>query len=96
MEFGSPKNPMTMEALCLHGLDDLDAKLWGVHDFLKKEAAPGKRWTTFHRVHQRYFRIPESFPGEQPAPEVFREDPDEGPQDLFALDNTEEQEKKSY
>ena len=84
MEFGSPKNPMTMEAICLHGLDDLDAKLWGVHDFLKKEAAPGKQWTAFHRVHQRYFYIPESFAGDQPPPEVFQDEPEEGPPELFA------------
>jgi len=75
---------MTMEAICLHGLDDLDAKLWGVHDFLKKEAAPGKQWTAFHRVHQRYFYIPESFAGDQPPLEVFRDEPEEGPPELFA------------
>jgi 3'-5' exoribonuclease len=84
LEFGSPKQPLTMEALCLHGLDDLDAKLWGVHDFLKKEAAPGKEWTSFHRVHQRYFRIPEAFSGDTPPPRVSRDDPGQGVPDLFA------------
>ncbi len=84
MEFGSPKHPMTLEAICLHGLDDLDAKLCGVHDFLRTEAAPGKQWTAFHRVHQRYFYIPEALSGDQPPPEVFRDAPEEGPPGLFA------------
>jgi len=84
MEFGSPKQPMTLEAICLHGLDDLDAKLWGVHDFLKKESAPGKQWTAFHRVHQRYFHIPESFTRDEPPSEVLRDEPEEGPPELFA------------
>lgn len=88
MEFGSPKQPMTLEALCLHGLDDLDAKLRGVHDFLKKEAAPGKQWTSFHRVHQRYFRIPDPFSADQPPPEVLRDEPEEGLQELFPADDT--------
>jgi 3'-5' exoribonuclease len=88
MEFGSPKQPMTMEALCLHGLDDLDAKLWGLHDFLKKEAAPGKQWSSFHRVHQRYFYIPEDLDGDQPAaPKAFRKEPEEDPLELFAADD---------
>ncbi len=86
MEFGSPKHPMTLEAICLHELDDLDAKLWGIHDFLQKEAGPGKRWTTFHRVHQRYFHIPESFGGDQPPHEAVADQPDEGPLELFAKD----------
>ncbi len=84
MDFGSPKEPMTLEAVCLHGLDDLDAKLWGIHDYLRKEAGPGKQWTAFHRVHQRYFRIPESFEGGLPPQEALPEEPDEDPPDLFA------------
>ncbi len=86
MEFGSPRQPMSLEAICLHGLDDLDAKLWGVHDFLRKEAGPGKRWTTFHRVHQRYFYIPESFPEERPPQEASPDKPEESPPDLFTQD----------
>ena len=86
MEFGSPKRPMTLEALCLHALDDLDAKLSGIHDFLQKEAAPGKRWTAFHRVHQQHFFIPESYLEDQQPREDDRDEPEEGPPALFALD----------
>lgn len=86
MEFGSPKRPMTLEAVCLHGLDDLDAKLGGLHEFVKKEAAPGKQWTAFHRVHQRYFYIPESVLDEEEPRETPGGEPGEGPPDLFTRD----------
>lgn len=83
MEFGSPKRPMTLEALCLHGLDNLDAKLWGVHDFLEKEAAPDKRWTAFHRVHQQHFYIPDNLPEGVKTGEELKRLPEPGPPDLF-------------
>jgi len=86
MEFGSPKRPMTLEASCLHALDNLDAKLWGIHDFLKKEAAPGKRWTAFHRVHQQHFYIPESYPDDPKPPEDFEDQSEDTPPDLFDQD----------
>lgn len=92
-EFGSPKRPMTLEALCLHGLDNLDAKLWGVHDFLQKETTPGKRWTAFHRVHQQNFYIPDTFTVDQQTPEDFRNTTEEGPPDLFPRDAASKQEK---
>lgn len=83
MEFGSPKRPMTLEALCLHGLDNLDAKLWGVHDFLQKETAPHKRWTAFHRVHQQHFYIPDTLPAGRKPSEDLQKFPEPSPPDLF-------------
>jgi 3'-5' exoribonuclease len=90
MEFGSPKQPVTLEALCLHGLDDLDATLWGVHDFIQREAAPGKQWTAFHRVHQRYFHIPEALPQDPRTHEASQDEPEESPPDLFARDGADD------
>jgi 3'-5' exoribonuclease len=86
MEFGSPKRPMTLEAACLHALDNLDAKLWGIHDFLKKEAAPGKRWTAFHRVHQQHFYIPDTYQDDPKPPEAFQDEPEDPSLDLFGED----------
>jgi 3'-5' exoribonuclease len=83
LEFGSPKRPMTLEALCLHALDNLDAKLWGIHDFLGKEASPGKRWTSFHRVHQQHFYIPDTYPQAEEPVEDRKDDLEEAPLDLF-------------
>ena len=61
LEFGSPKQPMTLEAICLHMLDNLDAKLLSIHEYMNREAVQDDRWTPFHRVLQRFFYVPESF-----------------------------------
>ncbi len=41
-EFGSPKLPMTPEALLLHALDELEAKMQAVRNEFGREAAAGK------------------------------------------------------
>ena len=33
--WGSPKKPMTLEAVMLHYLDDMDAKINGIQQFLR-------------------------------------------------------------
>jgi 3'-5' exoribonuclease len=47
-EFGSPKLPMTLEAIALHYLDNLDAKIHGVGQLLRDDANADSRWTPFH------------------------------------------------
>lgn len=49
LEFGSPKVPMTLEAIALHHLDNLDAK---IHAFQKEMEEAGKdaRWTPFNNL----------------------------------------------
>ena len=51
-EFGSPKLPMTPEAVALHHLDNLDAK---VHAFTKEIEDAGKdaHWTPYNNLLQR-------------------------------------------
>jgi 3'-5' exoribonuclease len=41
-EFGSPKLPMTPEALLLSTLDDLEAKMQGMRNEFARDAAAGK------------------------------------------------------
>jgi 3'-5' exoribonuclease len=41
-EFGSPKLPMTPEALLLSALDDLEAKMQAVRNEFARDAAAGK------------------------------------------------------
>jgi 3'-5' exoribonuclease len=53
-EFGSPKRPKIPEALAIHLIDDLDAKLSGLIQFMERDAQLGS-WTDFHRIFQRYF-----------------------------------------
>jgi 3'-5' exoribonuclease len=54
LEFGSPKRPKTLEAVCLNLLDDLDAKLNGIKRFMEKDQQPGN-WTEYHRLLNRFF-----------------------------------------
>ena len=63
-EFGSPKTPMTAEAIALHHAEDLDAK---VNMFLSNISAArdqGRRWTERHFLLGRSLYV-----GDVPAPE---------------------------
>lgn len=51
-EWGSPKRPKTIEAELLHRLDDLDAKVEGILEWIGKGEG---RWTEFHRGFERAF-----------------------------------------
>ncbi len=58
-EWGSPKKPMSIEALIVHYLDDLDAKVMGVKEHMKENMADEK-WTEFHKVYEsRFYKLPE-------------------------------------
>lgn len=46
-EFGSPKLPMTLEAIALHYLDNLDAKMHGVGQLIQQDANSDSNWTPF-------------------------------------------------
>ena len=58
-EFGSPKLPMTLEALLLNHLDDLDAKLNAVLALLEKEKENPSRWTSYNKLFERFIYKPE-------------------------------------
>lgn len=53
LEFGSPKLPMTMEAIMVHYLDDMDSKLQGVMDLAAKESSLDSGWVSFNRLFGR-------------------------------------------
>ncbi len=59
--WGSPKKPMTLEAMMLHFLDDMDAKINGIQQFIKKEVPEGARWSAYHRMFEQYFYVPPSW-----------------------------------
>ncbi len=46
-EYGSPKLPMTLEAVVLHHLDDLDAKVRSFHQIMQEDPDVESRWTTY-------------------------------------------------
>lgn len=56
--FGSPKRPKTLEALLLHQLDDLDAKMNGFLAWIEKEKDSPSRWTPYHKLFDRFILKP--------------------------------------
>ncbi|GLI40002.1 HD domain-containing protein [Geobacter hydrogenophilus] len=54
-EYGSPKRPKTVEATILNYLDDLDSKINGIRTHIRKEAESQSRWSSYHRLYDRYF-----------------------------------------
>ncbi len=47
-EFGSPKLPMTVEAITLHLLDNLDAKLHSFQQLIADDVNKSSPWTIYH------------------------------------------------
>lgn len=57
-EFGAPVLPMTLEALVVHMLDDLDAKLNAVREHILRTPEGNLPFTEFHRLLERPFYYP--------------------------------------
>jgi 3'-5' exoribonuclease len=57
--FGSPKLPQTLEALLLHHVDDMDAKIHGFLAWIEKEKDTPSRWTSYHKLFDRFIFKPE-------------------------------------
>ena len=55
-EWGSPKPPMTPEALIVHYADDLDAKYHMFYAALRDDNNPGPTTSNKNMLHQRVFR----------------------------------------
>jgi 3'-5' exoribonuclease len=56
-EFGSPKLPMTLEAVALHYLDNLDAKVHGFGQLIRDDANVDSPWTCFnHNLGRKLFK----------------------------------------
>lgn len=54
-EFGAPRLPMTLEAVALHHLDHLDAKMAGTIQLLRGEASLDDGWTQYQQTQGRKF-----------------------------------------
>ena len=48
LEFGSPKVPMTLEALTLHHIDNLDAKITYFTGLMESDVSADASWTNYH------------------------------------------------
>ncbi len=57
-EWGSPRKPMCIEAIAVHYLDNLDAKVMGVKEHMK-ENMEDEKWTEYHRLYEsKFYKIP--------------------------------------
>ena len=56
--WGSPKRPITLEAVMLHYLDNMDAKLNGIQQFLKTQVPDGSKWSPYHPMFEQFFYMP--------------------------------------
>ncbi len=54
-EFGSPKLPMTLEAVALHVLDNLDAKMYSIGQIMKEDGGSDSSWTSYNQSLGRKF-----------------------------------------
>jgi 3'-5' exoribonuclease len=52
--FGSPKRPKFVEAFALNLIDDLDAKIQGIRQYMDRDRRSGA-WTDFNRLFERFF-----------------------------------------
>lgn len=60
-EYGSPVVPKTVEALILHSLDNLNAKVNCFQSFMDREGIEERKWTGYHKILERHlYRGPES------------------------------------
>lgn len=70
-EFGAPVKPQLLEALVLHHLDNIDAKVEAVDSFIESES-DAEGWSGYHRLFGGYFRRTPNLPagpGEDEEPE---------------------------
>ncbi len=65
-EFGSPEPPKTIEAVLLYYIDDMDAKVNGIRQFIADEDQ-NESWTSYHRLLDRHFYIGKTPRGAAPA-----------------------------
>jgi len=55
LEYGSPKRPKTVEALIVHYMDDMDAKVNAFQEFIGNSTHDGESdWTPFNRFFERF------------------------------------------
>ncbi|MEE9543726.1 MAG: HD domain-containing protein [Thermodesulfobacteriota bacterium] len=71
LEFGSPKVPMTVEAVILSFIDDLDAKVEATQRYIDNDQGE-TNWTAYHRLLGRF--LFKGFPKDGPAPAPPKDD----------------------
>jgi 3'-5' exoribonuclease len=54
LEYGSPKRPKTLEALIVHHMDDMDAKVNAFQEYMRQPGDDESSWTPYHRLLGQY------------------------------------------
>ena len=72
--FGSPVLPMTPEAILLHHLDDIDAKMQYMEALGARMSGDGWQWTEYQRHLERYLYLRASGEGPAEPPEPLEEE----------------------
>ncbi|MBQ3033950.1 MAG: HD domain-containing protein [Deferribacterales bacterium] len=62
LEFGSPKKPKTKEAMILHFVDNLDAKLATMDSVFEKEDIKAGGWSSYDRILERHLYKHDLYP----------------------------------
>jgi 3'-5' exoribonuclease len=57
LAYGSPVLPMTPEAILLHHLDDMDAKMNSLDELRRKMTGSGRQWTEYQRHLERFLYL---------------------------------------
>ncbi len=64
-QWGSPRRPKIPEALVLHYLDDLDAKVNAIAVFCRQQGESGAAWSKYNQMFERYFLLDRQLEGEE-------------------------------
>ncbi len=76
LEWGSPKRPKTLEALIIHHVDNLDAKVKGFLEIV--DGSRNAEWTDLRNLFRRPLPIPRAFHQEEDFLPPQEEDPGRG------------------
>ncbi|MBI2920424.1 MAG: HD domain-containing protein [Planctomycetes bacterium] len=67
LEYGSPVLPATMEAVALHHLDNLDAKIYAFDQAMRESTTGAESWTEYNKMFERYlYKGPQGHARENP------------------------------
>lgn len=73
LEWGSPKRPSTLEALILHHVDNLDAKVAGFGEIVRRYGGPDVKWTDLQNLFRRPLYVPRALADEERVAEDLGE-----------------------
>ena len=76
LEWGSPKRPKTLEALIIHHVDNLDAKVKGFLEIV--EGSRNAQWTDLRNLFRRPLHVPRAHHQEDDFLPPSEEDPRQG------------------